>query len=307
MRETYYVTGATGFVGRAFVDYELTQKNNVVVIVRNADKAFQIWGDKVSIVEADLDHISQIRSENRKGYAVDGIFVHFAWEGTSGNERASEEVQLNNVRHTCEAVRKAAELRCRRFVNAGSIMEYEAAHTIGQDGYRPGRNMVYSAAKLTADYVSKTIAADIGIEHVNVIISNIYGPRERSERFLNTILRRMLCNEKIRLTDCGQMYDFIYIEDAVRAIAVAAESGSAFESYYIGNPNPKPLSEFVYEMKEVTKSSSELLFGAVPSSGVTLSYTEFECAKLQKLNYRAEVPFKDGILRTKEWICKNGL
>lgn len=307
MSETYYVTGAVGFVGKAFVNYITAQDNHVVVIVRNAEKALRIWGDSVSIVEADLEHIMDIRVEDIEGYAPGGIFVHFAWAGTSGELRASEGVQLRNIQNTCNAVRKAAELGCSRFINAGSVMEYEAMETIGQDGQKPGCNMIYSAAKLTADYMGKTVAAAVGIEFINLIISNIYGPGEVSARFLNSILRKMLCNEEIRLTECTQMYDFIYIEDAVRAMEVVSRKGAAFESYYIGSPVPKVLKEFIYEMKETVSSSSDLLFGAIHGAGVSLSYREFDCSKLLKLGCHAMVSFREGILRTKEWICKNHL
>ncbi len=300
---TYIVTGATGFLGRTFVNWLLKENEKIIVIVRDKYSAIDLWGDKVEIIERDMADIGSITSRHL-GVSVydEKILVHFAWDGTSGDKRALEMTQLNNVGTSCALIRKVKDLDCQRFIYAGSIMEYEAMKTVVSDTERPSRNTMYSIAKLTADFMLKTIAADIGIDYVNIIISNIYGPGEVSRRFLNNVVRSLIKNETLKLTEGLQSYDFIYADDAMRMIKAVADKGNPFESYYIGNSTQRPLRDFVIEAKEIIHSSSKLLFGAVPFTGQALDYTEFDCRKMETLGIVPEVSFSEGIRRTADWV-----
>lgn len=301
--KTFIVTGAMGFLGHSFVDWLLKERQNVIVIVRDRKTAFDRWGDSLSIVERDLlTEVESISEKDLGESANEKILVHFAWDGTSGAERALETTQFRNVRMSSELIRKAKDLGCTRFINAGSIMEYEVMKTVIADGERPSKSTMYSIAKLTANLMMKTIAADINIDYVNVIISNIYGPGETSGRFLNSIMRAMSKNEPLELTDGRQLYDFIYVDDAMRMIRAVSEQGKPFESYYIGNSQQRPLREFVIEAKTIMNSSSELLFGAVPFRGTPLDYTEFDCKKLESLGMYPQISFAEGISRMKDWL-----
>lgn len=299
---TFIVTGATGFLGRAFVNWLLEKNEKIIVIVRDKYAAMDIWGDGVDIIERDLADVGSITKRHIGNDDNEKIMVHFAWDGTSGDKRALEMTQLNNVRMSCELIRKAKDLGCKRFINAGSIMEYEAMKTVKTDDEYPDRNTMYSIAKLTADFMMKTIAADIDIDYVNVIISNIYGPGEVSRRFLNNVVRALMKNETLSLTEGYQAYDFIYADDAMRMIKAVAEKGRPFESYYIGNAVQRPLREFVIDAKNITGSSSKLQFGAIPFKGQALDYHEFDCNKMSQLGIEPEVSFEEGIRRTINWI-----
>lgn len=297
------VTGATGFVGKWLVRELLTQGDEVTVIVRNCKRVPEEWNGKVQVVEASLDQLSQLLPQNFVWKTAD-IFFHMAWAGTSGMERADSVLQLKNVQAACDAVRLAKQLQCNRFVNAGSIMEYEAMQFIPQKGTLPGMGNIYSTAKLTADFMAKTVATKEEMDYINVIISNIYGAGERSARFLNTTLRKMINNEVIPLTHGRQLYDFIYASDAARGIVLAGKKGEKNAAYYIGNSSQRPLKEFILEMYDTIKSESELLFDKVPLTGAMLTYEEFDTKGLKKLGFVPEVSFDEGVLLTRDWILE---
>ena len=234
----------------------------------------------------------------------------FAWHGTSGELRGDMETQLENVKLTCEAVRIAAYLQCQKFVYAGSIMEYEAIEYLNRDGTVPNRNYIYSASKLLADYYAKILSNDLKIEYCNALISNIYGPGEISKRFIVTMCSKLLRNERMELTSGMQLYDFIYIDDAIKALELIGKKGRNNYTYYIGNKTQKPLKEYILSMKKVVNSSAELVFGAVDFTGVSLSYQEFNTSTLyDDLGFQCAIDFEEGIHRTAEWIRevdKNG-
>lgn len=300
------VTGATGFVGQWLVAELYGSGYDVTAVVRSLKKVPDDWEDKIEIVECNIEDYGNVSRNCFRDSKYD-LFFHLAWAGTSGSDRANYGIQLHNVYAACEALRLSKRLGCERFINAGSIMEYEAMQYIPQEGVEPSAGYIYSTAKLAADFMLKSLASQEDIEYINVIISNIYGVGEISERFLNQLLRKMIANQRIALTSGEQLYDFIYVTDAVKGIVYAAKEGEKNVAYYIGNQTPYPLKTYILQIKQLLGSSAELVFGEVPFNGTKLSYREFDTSKLYDMGYRIEVPFQEGILRTAEWIKREDL
>lgn len=297
------VTGATGFVGKWLVNELLYQKDDVTIIVRNKEKVPQEWRKCLHIVEASLEQISGLGQEDFYDEEADILF-HLAWSGVSGTGRTDSQLQLQNVNYTCDMVKLAEKLQCSRFVNAGSVMEYEAMQSIPRENTKPGMRTIYGTAKLTADFMAKAIAANAGIEYINLIISNIYGVGDCSTRFLNTTLEKMMNHQQIPLTHGEQLYDFIYVSDAVKAMALVGKKGEKYSAYYIGNAKQYPLNHFVRQMKKTMESDSQLLFGQVPFMGAMLEYNEFDTEKVEKLGFKPKVGFAQGIELTRKWMLE---
>lgn len=294
-RKRIGITGATGFVGKALVDKLLALGSEVTVFVRDKDKAYSYWGEKVKIMYFDIQNSANIQSLDR--FEVDTVF-HLAWYGTSGIERTNVKTQLLNVQGTCEFLSKCAENGCKRFVYSGSIMEYEVMEYLPKNGAIPSLTAIYSTAKMTADFMLKSLAGTKGIEYVNCMISNIYGESENSERFLNSTIRKMLKNETVLMTTGKQLYDFIYISDAIEEIIIAGIWGKGSNTYYIGSEEQLPLRNYIEKMKEVCLSNSEIKYGEIPYNNAYLTYQEFEKDKIFKeYDYKMQYSFTDGILR----------
>lgn len=300
------VTGATGFVGGWLVKELVSMGVKVIAVVRSEESditALQQY-DNVRIVVCPLEEITTIPL-----LILDNdidVFYHFAWAGTSGMDRANIKLQLSNIKATCDAVKAASEIGCMKFVNAGSIMEYEAVQYIPADGTKPALSNIYSTAKQTADFMAKTLAVSLKLSYVNAIISNIYGTGEKSARFINTTIRNFLSKGKTKFTHGEQLYDFIYASDAARAFYLVGESGKSYTSYYIGNPIPYPLKDFITRMRNIVDENIELNFGEMPFQGALLKYTEFDTTKMHKeFGFEIEVTFEQGIEKTVEWIQRN--
>ena len=299
------ITGATGFIGQWLVK-ELYQAGfDMTAIIRSLENVPDTWKGNIDIIKCDMIYYKELQKYHFQFDNYD-YFFHLAWAGTSGMDRADYSLQLQNSYVACEAVSLAKRLSCRRFINLGSIMEYEAMAYVPRDGAEPLAGYMYSISKLTADLMAKTLAVRENIDYINIIISNIYGVGEKSARFLNQLLRKMISNQRIPLTTAEQLYDFIYVTDAVKGIVLAAQKGKSCSSYYIGNQTPRPLKQYILQAKEVLKSDSELAFGEVAFKGAALTYKEFDTHKLHGMGFKIEIPFKKGIQITGEWIKQEG-
>ena len=300
------VTGANGFIGTALCKELVLQGIEVIAVVKNkmADVSEIEDLQGLKIVYCDISKF-KLLADYIKDRDVD-IMYHLAWVGSAGVLRGDYDVQIKNIQYSCDAVKACRELNCKRIVFASSIMEFEIEAVMETDAV-PGINTLYSSAKVAADYMSRTIAGELGVEYIRAVISNIYGPGERSPRLINTSIRKLLNGEHCAFSEGKQLYDFIYITDAAKAFAEIGEKGLSHRTYYIGSQSPRPLKEFLCEMRNQVDVNIEIGLGEIPFNGVSLTYKEFDIHAVQRdTGFIPEVSFAEGIKKTIAWIQEVG-
>ena len=299
------VTGANGFVGSAVCNQLLDEGYDVYAVLRNesSDVSCLSVNDRLHFLYCDMNRYKEL-PEKLEDREYDALY-HFAWRGSAGPLRGDENVQLENIRKSCDLIRICGEINCKRFVFASSIMEYEINAAMPADG-KIGINTIYSTAKMTADYMLRAIAGSFGIDYIRGVISNIYGPGEKSPRLINTSLRKLITGEHCAFSAGEQLYDFIYITDAAKEFTAIGKMGINNHTYYIGSLNPKPLKEFLCEMRDQVDPKIEIGLGEISFNGASLSYKEFDVEAVKNdTGYVPETSFAEGIQKTIEWIKEN--
>jgi nucleoside-diphosphate-sugar epimerase len=290
------ITGSTGFIGRKLARTLAEKGISVIAFGKEKENIFD--EENVKYLPLDMDSLAAYPLSEKTD-----IFYHLAWAGVSGGDRENMSIQLKNIQWTVDALNLCKQIGCKRFVCAGSIMEKEASAATLKQGSKPGLGYIYGAAKLAAHAISKSVAADLGIDHVWARITNVYGAGEISPRFINSTLRKILNNEPLRFTSATQNYDFVYIEDAAEAFYRIGEYGKAFNEYTIGSSTAKPLKEFIIEMAAALCPERELIFGDVPFTGVNLPLEDYDCSITERdTGFKAQIPFSEGIKKTMEWL-----
>ena len=299
------VSGANGFIGTALCKELCNKGVEVIAIVRDEqEKIAGIQNLKgLRVVYSDLSEFNKL-NEKIDDRDID-VFYHLAWVGSAGPLRGDSDIQMNNVKYTCDTVKVCKAMDCKKFVFASSIMEYEIEALMATDS-TPSINTLYSSAKVAADYMSRTIAGSLGVEYIRAVISNIYGPGELSPRLVNTSIRKLLNGEHCSFSAGEQTYDFIYITDAAKAFIAIGDKGVSNRTYYIGSQNPKPLREFLIELRDQVDPSIEIGLGELPFNGVSLTYNEFDIHAVKNdTGFIPSVDFGTGIKNTIAWIKEN--
>lgn len=300
--EYVIVTGANGFIGKTLVNALLEKGYHVVALDIRYDDVLAN-DSRVTCVNVMNREVAALADEiPHQEYRC---FFHLAWAGTSGPARADYAVQLNNVKLACDYIKLCSEIGCKRVVYASSINEMETYEYLQSDDIEPTGGYIYGTGKLAAHLMGETVAKLNGIEFIPVIITNIYGVGEKSARMIYTSINKLIHKEHCSFTSGYQTYDFIYITDAINSIISVAEKGKAFNRYYIGSGEPKPLREFLLEMRDIVDPEAELGLGDIPFKGVDISYDQFDLKKVERdTGYQNEVSFAEGIQMTADYIRK---
>jgi dTDP-glucose 4,6-dehydratase len=140
-----------------------------------------------------------------------------------------------------------------------------------------------------------------GVDTAIVRIFNTYGSRMRPHdgRAIPTFLRQALANRPLTVFgDGSQTRSFCYVSDLIRGIIGLAESGH-HDPVNIGNPDEFTLLELAETIKELTGSSSEIVYEALPEDDPKQRKPDITLAK-DLLGWMPEVALREGLQRTIE-------
>ncbi len=296
------ITGGNGFVGSNTVKFFLENGCKILSIDRAEKAGFESKG--LTYLKCDVFNTEELKK--KIPLSVYDTFIHFAWAGSSGAERADYNLQMKNALMTVECLKIAKEIGCKRFICAGSIMEYEVEAAVHSQGSRPGMGYIYGMGKHISHCMCKSVAADIGIELIWPMITNAYGAGELSPRFVNTTIRKIINGEPLQFTAATQNYDFVYVTDVARAFYMIARNGKPFHEYMIGSGSARPLKEFILEMKGALAPDAEPLFGDIPYTGTNIPLEMFSIEDTVKdTGFLPEISFAEGTRMTMEWLKEN--
>ena len=293
--KTAIVTGAGGFIGGALTKELLQREYKVYGIDINPIYSFKGCPSFVPIC-ADLrkDNLAELIGET-----VDYIFNLALIGSMKSPDLYNTELQIENI---AAAVRSFEQLLpvCGKYVFISSTYEFQ------RDKGNKGLPLcIYGIAKRAAADMCASLAYRNGVEFVKVILTNTFGVGDRSGKAVNTIVRTMLDNRRLRLVEGTNKNDWVYIDDTVNGLIAAAEKGSSFKEYYVGHREITTFKEKIIAMRDLLCPSMELHFGSMPEN----TYTDYSAIDLDALyrdtGFECQADFRESILKTAEWVKNN--
>jgi dTDP-glucose 4,6-dehydratase len=164
-----------------------------------------------------------------------------------------------------------------------------------------GPRGVYDEAKRYAEALTMAYHRQQGVDTAIVRIFNTYGSRMRPHdgRAIPTFLRQALDNRPITVFgDGSQTRSFCYVSDLIAGIIALAESGH-HSPVNIGNPDEFTLLELAETVRELTGSTSEIIYEALPVDDPKQRKPDITLAR-ELLSWSPEVPLREGLRRTIE-------
>jgi len=164
-----------------------------------------------------------------------------------------------------------------------------------------GPRGVYDEAKRYAEALTMAYRRQQGVDTAIIRIFNTYGPRMRPHdgRAIPTFLRQALQDRPITVFgDGSQTRSFCYVDDLIRGMIALAESGQG-GPINVGNPNEFTLLQLAEAVIDVAKSSSEIVFEALPTDDPQVRQPDISLAR-ELLGWEPQVDLREGLRRTIE-------
>ena len=295
------ITGATGMVGCSLIDYLIKEGIRVTAIVRPQSKRKAMISNHplVNVVECELDAL--VTCDIRTIGDTD-VFFHLAWDGTVGEARNDCYLQNNNVRYTLDAVELSHRLNCGTFVFAGSQAEFGRVDGLLNSSMPSKPENAYGVAKYSAELMSKMMCNNLNIKHTTVRILSVYGPNDGENTMVSSTIRKLLKGEETSFTPCEQKWDYLYCNDAAKALYLVALRGKKDAVYCLGSGEAKELRFYVETIRDIINPKAELGIGKVPYAK---NQVMMLCADIQELKndlgFEPEYSFEKGIEETIKW------
>jgi len=169
-----------------------------------------------------------------------------------------------------------------------------------------GPRSCYDEAKRFSEALTMAYHRRYGLDVRIVRIFNTYGPRMRPDdgRVVTNFLVQALEGRPITIYgDGSRTRSFCFVTDEVRGL-LALLDGDETGPMNIGNDGEFTLSELAALAKEVTGSSSEIVHLALPPEreGDPLQRRPDLTLVRSTLGWSPEIPLREGLARTAEWI-----
>ncbi|XP_034029648.1 dTDP-D-glucose 4,6-dehydratase-like [Thalassophryne amazonica] len=168
----------------------------------------------------------------------------------------------------------------------------------------------YSATKAAAEYLVQSYWDSYKFPVIITRSNNIYGPRQYTEKVIPRFLTLLQMSKKCTIQGTLPVSrHFLFVDDAINAFLMLLEKGSVGEIYNVGTSCEIQIVQLAKELirmvKNVPDSEVNDWLEFVPDRPrVDLRYP-ISCEKLQRLGWRAEVSWADGIRQTVKWYQAN--
>ena len=262
------VIGSKGFIGKRLVA-ELTAHG---VEVCGID-----LGDRISDVAGKWD-----------------VMFNMAWVGKGGALRADYDVQMGNVKMALEMYKEAQRLGCRAYICMGTIGEKMAR--LPECSHIKSQNLIYAISKnYLHDILNAVETSDCKV--IWTVLGNIYGGSDAGGNIVDYCLRTIFAGNDAVFGPAVQPYDFIHVDDAVRALVGIAMSHRVKSSeFYVGNGKPRPLKEYLLEIGRIAGLENRIKIGGRPDDGTRYRAEWFDISTLRtETDFEPQVAFVDGV------------
>ncbi|MFQ1020446.1 NAD-dependent epimerase/dehydratase family protein [Tardisphaera saccharovorans] len=168
----------------------------------------------------------------------------------------------------------------------------------------------YDHTKVVAEYMISAYAMAKRIPYSITRSWLIFGEHDKPNRAVPIFIRKAVRDEPITLYNSGRdVTDPYHVSNYLKALEVILKDERAIgQAYNVGTGSHMSVAQMAQSIVDILGSHSKLIL-AGPRSELEaqpqISYPSIE--KITGLGYSPVTSFKDGILKTKQWMEKKGL
>lgn len=290
MCEEILVTGASGFIGKSLIPLLLEKGYKICGIKFENNIEPQ---ENLRIETLDLLDINKTKEFLKKNN-FSGL-IHLAWYGDK--KVHTHDINVDWVAASINIIRNFAG---KKVLFAGSISEYDFKYGYFTEGITPlSNNSLYGQCKASLYNILSSYYKDRNIDFKWSRIFNLYGPNERPQRLMPSVINSCLKDEDVRVSDCLKFQDYLHVEDVANAILMQYENDIE-GAVNICSGKPIQLRKIVNKITDLTDFKGKILWGAVPAAfgdDVVVGNNEI----LKSIGWKQKYSLDEGLKQTINW------
>ena len=232
-----FITGGTGFIGSRLTERLVTEKHELILLLRDHTKAGAFNNEKVTFVQGDLSDTEAL-SKGMKD--CEWVFHMAAYTKPWANDQSLP--FKTNVTGTLNVIEAAIKNSVRKIIitSTGGTLGYsKEGNTIDESNNPdPQYHTQYEKTKAEAEEIALRYCA-AGINIVIVNPTRVYGPGKLSKSNSLTKIIKLYISGLWRIMpgDGNSTGNYVFINDVVDGLIRAAVSGRKGERYILGGEN----------------------------------------------------------------------
>ncbi len=305
------VTGGAGFIGSAFVRWQLANHPEVHIV--NVDK-LTYAGNLENVAGVDPARHTFIQGDiadkDAMLKAMEGCdaVVNFAAEThVDRSILGAAEFLRTNVDGVWNLAECAKQLGTARvvFVSTDEVYGSIPEGSFKESDPVTPRNP-YSAAKAGGELIGMSYFHTFDVPVIITRGSNTYGPHQYPEKVLPLFTTNAIDRQSLPLYKGGEhnVRDWLYVDDHASGIDCALRNGQPGEIYNVAGGNERENIELTRKILELTERDESLIQWVPDRPGHDRRYS-IDASKLKALGWQPAMPWEDGMATTVKWYQEN--
>jgi GDP-L-fucose synthase len=296
------VTGGRGFVGRRVV--AMLEELRPAAISTFSSSDYDLTRQ---------DDVARMYEETRPD-----VVIHLAARvgGIGANRQNPGRFFYENMIMGVEVMEQGRRHGVEKFVQVGTVCAYPkyAPVPFSEDslweGYPEETNAPYGIAKKALLVQAQSYRAEYGFNAIYLLPANLYGPEdnfdEASSHVIPALIRKCMEASDLRLpaiTAWGTgsaTREFLYVDDAARAILLAAERYDKPEPVNLGTSHEVSIRELTEMVVRLTGFRGEVHWDPSKPDGQPRRKLDVRRAR-EEFGFEAGVALEEGLRRTIDW------
>lgn len=246
------------------------------------------------------------------------VVIHLAAEvgGIGANRANPGRYFFANMAMGLHLIEHARQRKIKKFVQVGTICAYPKFTPVPfkeedlWNGYPEETNAPYGVAKKALLVMLQAYRDQYGLNGIYLLPVNLYGPGDNfnpdTSHVIPALIRKFCEAVDSRASEVSiwgtgaASREFFYVADAARGIAMATERYDTGEPVNLGAGFEITIKDLAEKIAELTGFSGRLTWDTSKPDGQPRRCLDTSRAA-KEFNFRAEMPFDDGLKHTIEW------
>lgn len=291
------ITGGTGFIGKNVVDELLTRGYQVHSLVYPPFVPEQENLFQYEMNLLDTEQVNKFLSENHFD-----TLIHLAWYVGKGCQTSNKNIDW--LMASLNLLQSFKMNGGTKFLATGSVSEYDYKYGYCKECSTPTNSgTLYGVSKNSFYNIAKSFCKWNDINFKWARIFNLYGPDEKIQRLVPSVINSCLKNEDVKVSHCKNYLDYLHVKDVARGIVDVFES-ELNDAVNICSGEPVQLREIVEKIVELTNYKGQVSWGALTAAfddNVVFGNNE----KLKSIGWIQRYSLGEGLKQTIDWWKEN--